>query len=49
MYALAQNFRFAFRQLCKTPGFALTAVLVLVKSFLFNVSPTDPIIYLAAA
>ena len=29
MYALAQNFRFAFRQLCKTPGFALTAVLVL--------------------
>ncbi len=29
MYALAQNFRFAFRRLRKAPGFALTAVLVL--------------------
>jgi putative ABC transport system permease protein len=29
MNALAQNFRFAFRQLRKAPGFALTAVLVL--------------------
>src|SRR5271154_3440546 len=29
MYALAQNFRFAFRQLRKTPGFALTVVLTL--------------------
>jgi putative ABC transport system permease protein len=29
MYALAQNFRFAFRQLSKTPGFSLTVVLTL--------------------
>src|SRR5258708_4900458 len=29
MYALAQNLRFAFRQLRKAPGFALTVVLTL--------------------
>ncbi len=29
MYALAQNFRFAFRQLYKTPGFSLTVVATL--------------------
>ena len=29
MYALAHDFRFAFRQLSKTPGFALTVVLTL--------------------
>jgi putative ABC transport system permease protein len=29
MYALAQNLRFAFRQLRRTPGFALTVVLTL--------------------
>jgi predicted permease len=29
MYALAQSFRFAFRQLRKTPGFALTVILTL--------------------
>ena len=29
MYALAQNFRFAFRRLRQAPGFALTAILVL--------------------
>jgi predicted permease len=29
MYALAHNFRFAFRQLCKTPGFSLIVVLTL--------------------
>src|SRR5208282_3995777 len=29
MYALARNFRFAFRQLSKTPGFSVTVVLTL--------------------
>src|SRR5271170_3612764 len=29
MYALAQNLRFAFRQLWKTPGFSVTAILTL--------------------
>jgi len=29
MYALAQNFRFAFRRLRQAPGFAVTAILVL--------------------
>src|SRR5271155_3306457 len=29
MYALAQNFRFAFRQLYKTPGFTLTVIATL--------------------
>ena len=29
MYAFAQNLRFAFRQLRKTPGFALAVVLTL--------------------